>query len=188
MLRYRLATATLLALGMLCAAALPADEAKSKKATVNDAVLIQGVWTVVELHQVVHKPTEEEKEFLKTGKFKVTITVDKLIFSPDKSAANYQLDPSRNPKVLKLYDPKSKSRKPIALAIYDLKGDDLRICIGREPDQGDPEPPAGFDIKKAKPGTFPTLFVLKRDRAKEGAKKRASAKTNGAAREGRSRQ
>jgi uncharacterized protein (TIGR03067 family) len=171
MLRYALVTVIPLVLGTLYAAALPADEAKSKKATLNDSERIQGTWTVVELHQVVHQPSKEEKEFLKTGQFKITITADKLIFSLDKSEANYKLDPSQKPKVMKFYDPESKSRKPMGLAIYELKGDDLKICFGRTPREGEPELPSGFDIKKAKPGTFPTLFVLKRDRTGETEKK-----------------
>jgi hypothetical protein len=49
-----------------------------------------------------------------------------------------------------------------------IKDDDLRICQGRKPPfGGEPEPPTDFDIAKAKLGTFPTLYVLKRDANKQ---------------------
>jgi uncharacterized protein (TIGR03067 family) len=138
---------------------LLAGESGPQRAAEDDAKLIQGTWNVVELHQVSHQSSKEEKEFLKSGGYKIIITSDKLIHSPDKSEARYQLDVTKSPKVLELI----VDGKVIAKAIYDLKGDNLRICQGRKPPfGGEPEPPTDFDIAKAKIGTFPTLYVLKR--------------------------
>ena len=136
------------------------DDAATNKATRDDAKLIQGNWTVVELLQVNHQSTKEEKEFFESGGYKITITADKLIHSPDKSEVKYRLDPSRDPRVMDLV----LDGTAFARAIYDLKGDDLKICQGRKSIDGrEPEPPADFDVARARPGTFPTLFVLKRD-------------------------
>src|SRR3954470_10770134 len=66
----------------------------------DDSKLIQGTWTVVELHQVNSKPTEDEKAFLKSGGYKITITANKLIHSPDKSDGEYRLDQAKTPKVM----------------------------------------------------------------------------------------
>ena len=152
---------------VFCLSSLLADEPGSGKKDEDDAKLIQGTWTVVELHQVSHQPTKEETEFLKSGGYKITITADKLVHSPDKSEGEYRLVPGKTPKVMELL----VDGNVVARAIYDLKGDDLRICQGRKhPFGGEPEPPTDFDIAKAKPGTFPTLFVLRRHETKQGKK------------------
>jgi len=141
--------------------ALSADEPELKKD--DDGELIQGTWVVVELQQVNREATKEEKEFYKNGGYTIRITGEKMIHSPDKSEGRYRLDTSKMPRVLELLE----DGKVIAIAIYELKGDDLKFCQGRKPMGGrEPEPPSDFDIKKAAPDTFPTLFILKREKAK----------------------
>jgi uncharacterized protein (TIGR03067 family) len=152
---------------VFCLSSLLADEPGSRRKDEDDAKRIQGTWTVVELHQVNHQPTKDEREYFRSGGYKITITADKLIHSPDKSEGEYRLVPGKTPKVLELL----VAEEVVARAIYDLKGDDLRICQGRKhPFGGEPEPPTDFDIAKAKPGTFPTLFVLRRHETKQGEK------------------
>jgi uncharacterized protein (TIGR03067 family) len=115
---------------------------------------------VVDLQQVNREVTKEEREFFKRGGYKITITEQKMIHSPDGSEARYRLDTTRTPRVLELLD----RGRVTARAIYELKGDDLKICQGRKPTGGEnPVPPAAFDITTAAPGAFPTLFVLKRE-------------------------
>jgi len=152
---------------VFCLSSLLADEPGSRRKDEDDAKRIQGTWTVVELHQVNHQPTKDEREYFRSGGYKITITADKLIHSPDKSEGKYRLDTTKSPKVMEML----VDEEVVARAIYDLKGDDLRICQGRKhPFGGEAEPPTDFDIAKAKPGTFPTLFVLKRDAAEQGEK------------------
>jgi uncharacterized protein (TIGR03067 family) len=125
-----------------------------------DAEKIQGTWIVVELRQAGHTPTAEEQDRYKNGGFKIRITGDRLVYLIDQSGAEYRLNPSRTPKVMSLL----MNGRVIAKAIYELNGDDLKICQGRTPEGGGPpRPPASFDIDKAPPGTSPTLFILKRD-------------------------
>jgi uncharacterized protein (TIGR03067 family) len=151
-----------------CMSALRADEPPRKKGATNDSKFIQGTWVVVELQQINHEATQEEKEFLKKGGYKITFTGKKMIHSPDKSEGRYRLDMTKTPRVLELLE----DGKVVAKAIYELKGDDLKFCQGRKPiGRGDPEPPTDFDIKKAVPGTFPTLVVLKRETSKPAEKK-----------------
>jgi RNA polymerase sigma factor (sigma-70 family) len=146
------------------AAGIAKDAAKSE----SDEEVIRGTWVVVELQQTNHAPTEEEKEFFKKGGYKITITGDKMSHSPDQSEVKYRLDTTRTPGVLELLE----DGKVIAKAIYELKGDDLKFCLGRRPKGNEePEAPTDFDIKKAAPGTFPTLFVLKRATAMPSEKK-----------------
>jgi uncharacterized protein (TIGR03067 family) len=86
-----------------------------------------------------------------------------MIYSSDKSEMAYRIDPTITPRTLELLE----NGKVIAKAIYELKGDDLKICLGRKPDAGEPKAPADFDINKAKSGSFPTLMVMKRQGEKK---------------------
>jgi RNA polymerase sigma factor (sigma-70 family) len=124
----------------------------------DDDKLIQGTWALVDLQQVNHNPTAEERAAWKAGGYTITFTAEKMTFNIDRSSLTYRLDPSAKPKGLEWLE----GDKVIARGIYELAGDDLKICLGRRPTAGEAEAPADFDIKKAKPGTFPTLFVLKR--------------------------
>ncbi len=119
---------------------------------------------IVEIGQVDRQPTEDERAYWKTGQFTATITADRLTFDVDKSSMGYRLDPSTRPKrdgALTATDGPRRGNV-VAVAIYSLEGDDLKICIGRGQPNLPPQPPHGFDIKSAPHGTFPTLFVMKR--------------------------
>jgi uncharacterized protein (TIGR03067 family) len=150
-----------------CLSPISADDAKPKKDAAGDAQLIRGTWVVVDLQQVNHEVTKEEREFFRKGGYKITITGRTMLHSPDKSEGRYRLDTAKRPRVLEVLD----GGRVVARAIYELKGDDLKICQGRKPTGGgEPVPPADFDIKKAAPGTFPTLFILRREAAKPAGK------------------
>jgi uncharacterized protein (TIGR03067 family) len=127
------------------------------KRTPKDDEAIRGTWSLVNLEQVNHKPSDAEKAAWKAGKIKVKITADRIDFLTDKSEAGYKLDPSKEPKQIEwVVEEKSVP------GIYSLRGDELKMCIGRA---GDKAPPSSFDIKKAAPGTFPTCWTFKRDKA-----------------------
>jgi hypothetical protein len=66
---------------------------------------------------VSHQSSKEEREFLKSGGYKITITADKMIHSPDKSEMKYRLEVTKSPKVLELL----VDGNVIAKAIYDIK-------------------------------------------------------------------
>jgi RNA polymerase sigma factor (sigma-70 family) len=157
-----------------------------------DAEKIQGLWTVVDMQQVNHEPTEEERKFWKSGGFTMTITADRIIWNIDNSQIRYTLDPSKSPKGMSLElvgepdrgglppdqaeVPRRPFRRPglirngLIPAIYQLKGDDLMICEGRS---GDGQPPVAFSVTEVRPEhPFPTLFVLKRSSSMPDAVKR----------------
>jgi RNA polymerase sigma factor (sigma-70 family) len=123
-----------------------------------DEDAIQGTWKLVHLDQVNHEPTKDEKAAWAAGSFKVVITAYKIIY-PDKIEGTYQLDPTKTPK---RFDFTIVSDQKTAPGIYSLDGDELRICIGRA---GDREPPASFDVKKARGGMLPTSWTYQRDDA-----------------------
>ncbi len=138
-----------------------------------DEERLQGVWTLVNLEQVGHRPTEEEKRAWKSGQFTITVRGNRLTYDADKSFMHFRLDPSQSPKLMTLEVTDGPQKGRHVPAIYRLDGDDLMICQGR---LGDEEPPAGFSVEARRPGTFPTLWALRRrssppesDRAVEGA-------------------
>ncbi len=151
---------TLLPVGMIVtwsmlSTVLAADEL----AQAEEARRLVGTWSVLELHQVNYEPTREEKEHLKNRNFKVRISADTITFLADQSSMKYRLDTTQRPKVIEYV----KDGQVTAKAIYELEGDDLKICLGRTPHRGEPQAPTDFDISKRKPGEFPTLFVMSRD-------------------------
>ncbi len=137
----------------------------TKSPSRTDAEAIQGIWMVTAIEEVHHQRSDEEKSYLKAGRFTITITADRLTFDVDQSATSYRLDPSKTPRQMLWSKPDDPHGRVVAIAIYELDGDDLKICLGRN--RGTeliplPEPPHGFDIKSEPPGTSPTLFVMKR--------------------------
>ncbi|MFX8918402.1 hypothetical protein ABTN06_18685, partial [Acinetobacter baumannii] len=91
------------------------------------AEAIQGTWTVTELHQVGKKMTDEEKSFYAGGGYKITFTADTMTHEIDKSSAKYRLDPTRDEKLIEFVE----NGAIVALALYDLNGDDLKLSVGR---------------------------------------------------------
>jgi uncharacterized protein (TIGR03067 family) len=124
-----------------------------------DEEAIQGVWKLVNLEQVSHQPTEEEKDAWRAGAVTITIRGNKLTFDADKSFMYFRLDPSQSPNLITLEVPDGPNKGRPVPAIYRLDCDDLMICQGR---LGDTQPPAGFSVTDRRPGTFPTLWTFKR--------------------------
>jgi uncharacterized protein (TIGR03067 family) len=124
-----------------------------------DEEQLQGVWTLVNLEQVNHQPTEEERRAWKSGRFTITIRGNRLTYDMDKSFTYFKLNPSQSPKLMTLEVADGPNKGRHVPAIYHLGGDDLMICQGR---LGDEKPPAGFSVEGRRPGTFPTLWVLRR--------------------------
>ncbi len=153
---------------LVCILGLLVYETRPKADTNRDAELIQGTWVLVELNQSAHAATEEEKEFLKKGGYKITITGEKMIHSPDNSEGRYRLDPTKMPRLLEFLE----GDKVIVKGIYELDGDDLKFCLGRKPEHGEePQLPINYDLKNAVPGTFPSLWILKRETAHSAREK-----------------
>ena len=122
-----------------------------------DSEAIKGTWVVTRIDQVDHQPTDEERAFFKSGKMTMTIDATRIIFDTDKSWMFYTLDPTHSPRRMMIETSSGKK----AIGIYKLEGDDLQFFHGRGTEEDD-VPPADFSIKSARPGTSPTLFVLKR--------------------------
>jgi RNA polymerase sigma factor (sigma-70 family) len=143
--------------------ARPRPETVKQPPPRTDAEAIQGTWVVTTIEQVSHQSTEDEKAYFKTGQCTITITADQLTFDVDKSRSGYRLVPTTTPKRMLFTMTDDPRGLVVAIAIYELEGDNLKICLGRKGEFALlPQAPHGFDIKSAPPGTFPTLFVMKR--------------------------
>ncbi len=180
---FALGTGGILLVHRTVGAEPPASTAERKTGKPKEEDAIQGNWTVANLEQVNHEPTKDERAAFKEGSLKVVITADKIVYR-DKDEATYKLDPSKTPRRIDMTVASDKKSVTVA-GIYALDGDELRLCfVGRV---SDIEPPASFDIKKAKPGTFPTCWTLRRDDAPrdkgKDVEKKADPKEDAAAKE-----
>ncbi|HEV3205209.1 MAG TPA: TIGR03067 domain-containing protein, partial [Gemmataceae bacterium] len=89
-----------------------------------DAETIQGTWTVVSRESIGKKTPEAELKRLKVTIKDGTLTIDD---GKKKEKHTYNLDPSKKPKAIDLANTGIES-KETTLAIYELDGDDLKIC------------------------------------------------------------
>ncbi|HLX63452.1 MAG TPA: TIGR03067 domain-containing protein [Planctomycetota bacterium] len=117
---------------------------------------LQGVWIAQSGERDgAASPAEDIKSV------KITITADKFTLQEkdekDMECA-YKIDTTQSPKQLDL-TPANKENKPVH-AIYELKGDELKICA-RQADSSDGPRPTEFATKK---DSHFALLVLKREK------------------------
>jgi uncharacterized protein (TIGR03067 family) len=117
-----------------------------------DEELIQGKWRIVSntAWQPPNKGPEAEQDRV------VEFVGDKLV-SRGQIEITFQLEPNQSPKRMKLHDrPHDDVHRA---AIYELNGDDLKLCIMFAESEQFPE---SFDVRKAKPNTHASTLILKR--------------------------
>ena len=114
---------------------------------------LEGVWLVESVED--HADMRDAKEY------QVILKGDKFTFKPSarkeqEFAGRYEIDPDKGPQIIDfIADKDGKPRR----ALFDLKNDDLRICINEEPDG---ERPDRFVSEKR--GKNDLLMVLKREK------------------------
>ncbi|HTU22961.1 MAG TPA: TIGR03067 domain-containing protein [Gemmataceae bacterium] len=123
------------------------EEQPKEKAVDNDKEKLQGKWV---LTSGIVDGKDRTKEWGKQ-RFTVVIQGDKMTFGPekDKRTATFHIDPSRKPKTFDLF---------VSLGIYELKRDELKICLGG------PKRPTEFTSKA---GSDKVLYVFKRAKKRE---------------------
>ena len=128
---------------------LPATAPAPKK---TDQENIEGTWVAVSAEANGKAlPAREVKGFT------VVISSDKVVFNPkeDNRASTYKLDPKKMPKVIELTPLDGPAKGKPQRAIYELKGDRLKLCV----QNGKGDPPTEFATKA---GTNLRLLILKR--------------------------
>jgi uncharacterized protein (TIGR03067 family) len=116
----------------------------------NDAKQLQGKWTLI---SAVRGGQEYPKEKLK-GEVHFEITGDKIktLNTQRGVDSTFKLDPSKTPKTI---DIAGKEEDFPILGIYEVKGDNLKICISGAGEKR----PTEFKSEKSSPHF---LYVLKR--------------------------
>jgi uncharacterized protein (TIGR03067 family) len=146
MSRWHLGTAALA--GLLLAAA-PADDAKK------DAQALQGTWKVVRIEQDGKKRPEDEVKG-----WRLIVKGDRMTAKDGDEtlqAATFRLDPSQKPRALDLACTEGADEGKTMHAVYEINGDDLKICV----DPGGRKRPGEF---AAPEGSEQILIVYKREK------------------------
>ena len=123
-------------------------DAQSKK----DRAALQGEWKIVSAESNGEPPPPG---LLDGAKF--VFCGDKLTLLGKERT--FKLDATKNPRQIDFVPTKGKTPQ---IGIYELDGDNLRLCVGPADDR-----PKEF---KTKPRTDHSLFVLKRKEAEKGKK------------------
>jgi uncharacterized protein (TIGR03067 family) len=143
--RLLLIPAALLAFGV----SLPAAPVPDKK---DDKDLIQGTWSFVSGERNGEPAPDQVKSM------KLTFKDDMVTPSTEKNPAKFKLDTTKKPKEITLTITEGGQEKTIH-GIYELDGDDLKICF---PDKPDGPAPKEFSGKK---DSGQMLMVFKRDKS-----------------------
>ena len=141
-----------LAAGLLLGADNPKGEAKK------DQDKLQGEWT---LESGTREGTEIPEDIAKS--LKRTIKDDGFSVTRDGQALNkgtFKLDPSKKPKAIDFITTEGPGKGTKALMLYELKGDELRLCETTPDDTRKDLPrPAEFS---AGPGSGRAITTLRR--------------------------
>ena len=136
----------------MCAAALAlGGDAKDGK---DDAKKVVGTWKTV-LAEVGGKPLPDD--FLKTTTLVLTDGNYKVTTGGKTDEGTWKIDPSKKPRALDITGGKGPNQGKTILAIYELKGDTLRVCY----DLSGKERPTEFKTKAGAP-----LFLAEYKREK----------------------
>jgi uncharacterized protein (TIGR03067 family) len=134
------------------------EEKKPPKASKDDQAKkelaqLQGTWVGMRLEADGQAAPQSEAK-----KFKVLIKGDKIIFNPEteKRTSTIQLDPSKQPKEMRLTPLDGPAKGKPATAIYALERDLLKICVNNVPGG---QRPTEFETK-SKQGL--RLLILRR--------------------------
>jgi RNA polymerase sigma factor (sigma-70 family) len=139
-----------------------ADGPGTKKGK-GDAADIQGTWRVVKLAAEGKEQDDDEAKRIKKGAWIIKagkITVKK---ADEDSEVTYKLYPQRKPKAIDVTPqtgPPAEKGK-LVKGVYELKGDELKICIPAAPGSDRP------DAVATKAGSRTMLLVLKRQKARK---------------------
>jgi uncharacterized protein (TIGR03067 family) len=131
--------------------AAPAPAADGKK----DAEKIQGTWTILSMERGGEKGPEDEIKNTKVVIADGLITIEEFKKPRKEEKATFKLDPAKNPKTIDITPERGK--EGVALGIYELKGDTLKLCFTK---------PGGTRPREfaSKAGTEQMLIVLQRDK------------------------
>jgi uncharacterized protein (TIGR03067 family) len=115
---------------VVAALLVAADDTKKDDMVKKELKKLEGTWTV-------ESAMRNGEDTTRKGPSEVTFSGDSLSMNEGgkERKGKITVDPTKNPKTID-FQPEEK-KEHIGMAIYDLKGDTLKICIG-SPDKGRP--------------------------------------------------
>ncbi len=141
-------------LALLGGLALAADAPKDDPAKA-DTDKFTGTWSIVSLEVDGKKESDDQLKSMK-----VVFEPGKYTFTKDGNTVEtgtYKLDPSQKPKAIESTPADGKDKGKIFLGIYELDGDNNKVCFGIP----GTDRPTDFTTKK---DSNRILYVLKRDK------------------------
>ena len=137
--------------GLVCALVVTSAGGQEKGKT--DEEKIQGTWSFV---SVERGGIDMNDDFIKEAK--VTLTADKVKISAQGKdmEVGYKLDSTKKPKQIDILINEG-GKEVVSKGIYELDGDDLKVCFGQPGDNR----PTEF---KTAGGSSEMLVVMKRDK------------------------
>lgn len=119
---------------------------------VSDAEALLGEWAVTDFH--APGGAEDRSQF--RNRARVTAETWSQQFNEGRyEDFEYAIDPTRSPKTLDLTYTDPRGKRLIVRAIYEVTGDELRVCMGSPPVVEGPDGPQYAESKR------PTAFEAK---------------------------
>jgi uncharacterized protein (TIGR03067 family) len=146
-----------LAVGLLLGAGAAA-KGDDKKGDTKDLDAMQGTWEIASIEQAGMKVPAEE---IKKANVRLVIKGDKFTYKMGDTATgegSFKLDPEK--KTLDATGKGAGGKEEKTLGIYELKGDELRVCFVPEGETR----PTKFEAKE---GTKAVIITYKRVKDKE---------------------
>jgi uncharacterized protein (TIGR03067 family) len=133
----------------------------AKDDTKGDAAPIQGTWKVVSFQEAGRRDPPPPAALEQMG-MRIVISKDRYTVKTKEmtDARTYKVDPSKSPKWFELEGVKASGGVEVGpnLGIYELNGDELKLCLGRSgkdrPTSFDPNNDPAADV----------LLILKREK------------------------
>jgi uncharacterized protein (TIGR03067 family) len=139
---------------LLCGAVTVVARGQEDDAVKEEMARLEGTYSCVSTEQGSDKG---DPEILKTLKL---VVKDKkwTVYIKDKvsTLATFKIDPTKKPKTIDLTGTMGGDKGQKYLGIYELKGDDLKLCIGDTKSR-----PKSFDVKKIRERQFEVWKKMK---------------------------
>lgn len=137
-------------MSMLLIATLSCCFAPLQTNVADDHVAIQGEWEVLEISD------GGRKQDPKGATMKFAGDVATYIRGSRRDSTKFRLDPTKSPKWIDMTETAKSRTSP---GIYDLSGDDLRVCLNGEVEHNN-QRPGKFGSEEGAP--HDTLIILRR--------------------------
>ena len=152
----------LLGFGAVAVGYHAADKEPAANRAKGDADAIQGTWQVVRLEAAGEEEDDDEAKRMKKATWVFKAGKLRVKKGGEDGEAAYKLHPDKKPKAIDVTPQNGPplEKGMLIKAVYELKGDELKVCISHPPGVDRPD---SLNTK----GTRNLLIVLRREKAKK---------------------